>query len=145
MLFRSFKAIPGADGKPSAAGFNAYQSGVPKSYPGQQSGSFTALNVAKNRIVWQKKYTDGVACYSGSIATAGNLVLVGTSDGTFHIYNSGTGEELVSQKLKYPIAAPPITYSVDGKQYISLYDGGQLALLGGAKVKKDLMYTWTLG
>lgn len=141
----SFKAIPGADGKPSAAGFNAYQSGVPKSYKGQLTGTFTAMNVAKNRIVWQKRFTDGTTCYSGSITTAGNLVLVGTTDGVFHIYDAGTGEELLAQKLSYPIAAPPITYSVNGKQYISVYDGGQTALLGGPKTKKDKMYTWTLG
>jgi hypothetical protein len=34
---------------------------------------------------------------------------------------------------------------VNGKQYISVYDGGQTALHGGPKTKKDKMYTWTLG
>ena len=140
----SFKAVPGADGKKSAAGFNAYQSGVPKALPGEELGSFTAMNVAKNKIAWRHKFTTG-ACYSGSVATAGNLVMVGTTDGVFHVYNSGTGEELLSQKLKYPISAPPITYAVKGKQYIALDDGGQASLLGGAKTKKDLMYSWTLG
>jgi alcohol dehydrogenase (cytochrome c) len=140
----SFKAAPAVDGKPSPAGFNAYQSGVPKPVPGAEQGSFSAINVATNKIAWRHKFTEGT-CYSGSAATAGNIVMVGTTDGVFHIYNSGTGEELLSQKLKYPISAPPITYSVNGKQYIALYDGGQAALLGGAKTKKDLMYVWTLG
>ena len=140
----AFKAVPAADGKASAAGFNAYQSGVPKAYKGQLTGSFTAIDVATNKIVWQKKYTDGVNCYSGSIATAGNLALVGTSDGTFRAYSSATGQQLWSKKLPYPIAAPPVTYEVNGKQYISIYDGGQTALLGGAKTKKDLLVTFAL-
>lgn len=140
----AFKAIPAADGKASAAGFNAYQGGVPKSYKGQLTGTFTALKASTNTIAWQKKYTDGNNCYSGSITTAGNLTIVGTTDGTLHIYHSGSGKELWSKKLPYPIAAPPVTYSVNGKQYISVYDGGQTGLLGGAKVKKDLLVTFAL-
>lgn len=140
----AFKAIPAADGKPSAAGFNAYQGGVPKTYKGQLTGTYTALRVATNKIVWQKQFHNGVTCYSGTMSTAGNLALVGTTDGVFHIYNSTTGKQLWSKKLPYPIAAPPMTYSVNGKQYITIYDGGQAALLGGAKTKKDLLVTFAL-
>ena len=141
----AFKAIPpAAEGGASAAGFNAYQGGVPKSYKGQLTGTFTALNAGSNTIKWQKQYRNGNTCYSGTITTAGNLTIVGTTDGVLHVYHSETGKQLWSKKLPYPISAPPMTYSVNGKQYITIYDGGQAALLGGAKTKKDLLVTFAL-
>ena len=70
---------------------------------------------------------------AGTMTTAGNLVFQGRVDGTFRAYNATTGEELWSKDLGLGITAPPVTYSIDGKQYIAVLVGfgGGVAGLGG--------------
>ena len=68
----------------------------------------------------------------GTLTTAGNLVFQGRADGEFVAYNAESGDRLWSINLGSGISAPPITYSVDGKQYISLLVGwGGAGLISG--------------
>jgi alcohol dehydrogenase (cytochrome c) len=61
------------------------------------------------------------------LATAGNLVLFGLPDGTFAAYDAKTLKELWSFNVGTGINAPPITYSVNGKQYIAVLVGSRQA------------------
>ena len=63
----------------------------------------------------------------GTLATAGNLVFQGRSDGIFAAYRATDGKQLWSIDAGTGIMAPPVTYTVDGVQYISVMVG-----LGGA-------------
>lgn len=63
----------------------------------------------------------------GVLATAGNLVVQGTSDGTLVVYRADTGERLHTIDVGTGIMAAPITYELDGEQYIAV-----LAGFGGA-------------
>ena len=69
----------------------------------------------------------------GTLTTAGNLVFQGRLDGSLRAYAADSGEELWSFDLGLGISAPPITYAVDGKQYVALLVGwgGAMAGLGG--------------
>jgi quinohemoprotein ethanol dehydrogenase len=67
----------------------------------------------------------------GTMTTAGNLVFQGRLDGTFVAYRADTGEELWTHDLGLGILAPPITYAVNGRQYVALLVGwGSLAARG---------------
>jgi quinohemoprotein ethanol dehydrogenase len=70
----------------------------------------------------------------GTMTTAGNLVFQGRADGEFVAYHAETGETLWSRSRGSGISAPPITYSVDGKQYVSLLVGwgGAGPAIGGS-------------
>jgi quinohemoprotein ethanol dehydrogenase len=57
------------------------------------------------------------------LATAGGLVFQGTSDGYFKTYDAARGTELWSFKAGSGIIAPPISYSIDGEQYIAVLAG----------------------
>jgi quinohemoprotein ethanol dehydrogenase len=59
----------------------------------------------------------------GVLATGGGLVFQGAVDGTFNAYDDKTGKLLWSFKQDTPIIAPPISYAVHGKQYISVLSG----------------------
>ncbi|MBI1238828.1 MAG: PQQ-dependent dehydrogenase, methanol/ethanol family [Alphaproteobacteria bacterium] len=59
----------------------------------------------------------------GLLATASGLVFGGDGGGTFRAFKSDTGEVLWSIDLKTGIIAPPVTYLVDGEQYVSLLAG----------------------
>ena len=69
----------------------------------------------------------------GVLSTAGNLVFQGTATGKFSAYSADKGEKLWEVDAGNGIVAPPITYSVDGEQFIAVMAGwgGAFALLGG--------------
>jgi quinohemoprotein ethanol dehydrogenase len=60
----------------------------------------------------------------GTVSTAGNLVLQVIPDGRLVAYRADTGEKLLDLKTGlHGGMGPPITYRIDGKQYISLMGG----------------------
>ncbi|GAA0283065.1 PQQ-dependent methanol/ethanol family dehydrogenase [Alteraurantiacibacter aestuarii] len=59
----------------------------------------------------------------GTLATGGNLVFQGTPDGVFHAYDARDGKELWSFGQERGIMAGPITYRVDGVQYVAVLAG----------------------
>lgn len=85
-------------------------------------GSITGIDVATSEIA-----TKGIhefPHYGGLLATAGNLVFAGHMDGTFAAYDAVSLTELWSINLGGTFKAPPITYSVDGQQYVAILMGG---------------------
>jgi alcohol dehydrogenase (cytochrome c) len=63
---------------------------------------------------------------AGALATAGNLVFLGHYDGTFAAYDAKTLSEAWSFNVGSPIQAPPISYSVNGKQYVAVLVGARM-------------------
>jgi quinohemoprotein ethanol dehydrogenase len=106
------------------------------------------MDMRTNKRVWSHPFAPGDMCYSGILSTQGGLVFVGRNGGQLQAYSDTTGKLLwTSPKLLASIAAPPMTYTVDGKQYIAVYAGGNgiAAGFGTVKVKygSDL-YTFAL-
>ncbi len=60
---------------------------------------------------------------AGTLTTAGNLVFQGRPDGQLVAYHADDGEILWTFDLGLGISAPPITYKIDGRQYIALLVG----------------------
>jgi PQQ-dependent dehydrogenase (methanol/ethanol family) len=59
----------------------------------------------------------------GLLSTAGGLVFGGGADGIFGAYDASTGQQLWKIDLHTGILAPPVTYTVDGEQYVALLAG----------------------
>ncbi len=76
--------------------------------------------VAK-RIVWQVE-TAGIS-NGGTLATAGNIVFEGLADGYLHAYAAKDGKDLWSFFAGVAVTGVPITYSVDGRQYLTITSG----------------------
>jgi quinohemoprotein ethanol dehydrogenase len=99
----------------------------PKDYP----ASLIAWDPVNKTEAWsvpQDKFWNG-----GTLTTGGNLVIQGRSDGILVAYNALTGEILWKFNAGLGISAPPITYKIEGKQYISVLVGwgGVYAGVGG--------------
>jgi alcohol dehydrogenase (cytochrome c) len=62
--------------------------------------------------------------YAGVLATAGGLVFTGTLDGTFTAFDDQELKPLWNFNVGTAITAPPISYSVGGKQFIAVHVGG---------------------
>ncbi len=74
----------------------------------------------------------------GLLATAGNLIFQGTSSGLFKAFSADTGKELWSAPAQTGVIAPPVTFTVDGEQYVSVVAGwgGAFALSQGEAAER---------
>ena len=99
----------------------------PRTYP----ASLTAWDPAEQKQIWsipQESFWN-----AGTLSTAGNLLFQGRSDGKLLAYDAKTGKTLWTFDAGLGISAPPITYKINGRQYISLLVGfgGGYAAIGG--------------
>ena len=84
-------------------------------------GSLQAWNPVSQEQVWQVPLS--VAWNPGTLTTGGDLVFQGTVDGHLKAYHAATGATLWSWHLGLGVSAPPITYAINGRQYIALLVG----------------------
>jgi quinohemoprotein ethanol dehydrogenase len=101
--------------------------GWTKDYP----GALQAWDPVRQEQVWEVP-ADG-PWNAGTLTTSGDLVFQGRADGHLMAYQAATGEPLWDFDLGLGISAPPITYSVNAKQYLAILVGwgGSFAALGG--------------
>jgi len=105
-------------------------------------GSVTAMDPVTGKKVAQQSLDHGVT--SGVTATAGGLVFTTTTDGTIYALDDETLKPLWSFNTGSFSSAPPMTYSVNGKQYIAVLIGGNVQtrdLLNKTPSHKDLQNT----
>ena len=81
-------------------------------------GRLQAIDLKNRKLAWQ--YRQEVVPASASLATAGDLVFLGYLDHGFKAFDQQTGDVLWETQLDAIPAAFPITYSVNGKQYIAM-------------------------
>ena len=128
-------------------------------------GNFTAFDVTTGKRsgvpgAWHQKWD--APCYSGSMNTASGLTFIGHlgqqpngQDGLGYLeaVNTKTGASLwKSPPMDAPVGAAPVTYSVGGKQYISVAVGGQshndvsrpFGLTDPRRLRNDSIYTFVL-
>jgi len=87
-------------------------------------GSVTALDPATGKKSVQQTLRRAV--YSGVTATAGGLVFTSTVDGTVYALDDVTLKPLWTFNAGSLGSAPPMTYSVNGKQYVAVLIGGNV-------------------
>ena len=158
----AFEQIPAASQVPTAfGGLGAARLGVSDGSTAiSNTGNFTSLNVQTGKYTWHQHWP--AICYSGSVNTAGGVTFVGhfgsgdgsKGDGYLEAVNTATGASLwTSPAMPYPVASAPITYTVNGKQYVTVEVGGAghndvtrpNGLLDSHRVRGDWVYTFALG
>ncbi len=88
----------------------------------EQWGNVTAVNIDTGKIAWQTKTPQPMI--GGALATAGNLVFAGEGNGWFNAYDAKTGKVLWRFQCGAGVNAPPVSYAINGKQYIAVAVGG---------------------
>jgi PQQ-dependent dehydrogenase (methanol/ethanol family) len=102
-------------------------------------GRLVAWDPVRQEEAWRVEHRG--AWNGGTLTTAGNLVFQGTADGNLVAYRADNGEKLWEFATQTGVVAPPISYEIDGEQYISINVGwgGAFALVFGEFVQNESM------
>lgn len=128
-------------GTPYGVEISAFLSplGLPCKQPGW--GYIAGVDLNTHQIVWKKRIGTirdslpnlfqlpplkiGVPGLGGSISTAGNVMFIGaTQDNYIRAFNVSNGEKLWEARLPAGGQATPMTYEINGKQYVVIMAGG---------------------
>ncbi|MFJ1570851.1 PQQ-dependent dehydrogenase, methanol/ethanol family [Pseudomonas sp. NPDC088322] len=96
------------------------------------SGKLIAWDPVKQAPAWEVPYI--TIFNGGTLSTAGNLVFEGSADGRVIAYAADDGKKLWESPAASGVMAAPITYSVDGEQYVTFMAGwgGAFSTFAGA-------------
>ena len=86
--------------------------------------------LAGGQIKWEYKMPGPGSMYAGTVSTAGGLVFVGDDAGHLVGLDAVTGKKLWQFAMGSPIFASPMTYSVNGKQYVAIAAGSNIFSFG---------------
>jgi quinohemoprotein ethanol dehydrogenase len=102
-------------------------------------GALLAWDVAQGKVRWKVQYD--FILNGGLLSTAGDLVFQGTADGYLSAYDARSGASLWRFNAGLGIIAPPITYQLHGKQFISILVGWGASAAIGSDVL-DVGWKW---
>lgn len=97
-----------------------YTSSEPTNDP--QWGLLSAINLSTGKIQWQYKTPQPLI--GGTLSTKGGLVFIGEGNGNFNAIDASTGNLLWQTTVDAGVNAPPISYMIEGEQYIAVVAGG---------------------
>jgi alcohol dehydrogenase (cytochrome c) len=99
-------------------------------------GVLRAMDPKTGKIVWE--YQNDAPLWGGVMTTAGNLVFTGTPEGFFKAFDARSGKELWAFQTGSGVVGQPITWEMDGEQYIAVASGwgGAVPLWGGEVATK---------
>jgi quinohemoprotein ethanol dehydrogenase len=104
-------------------------------------GYLKAWDPVQKKTVWEIEHP---AFWNGGLlTTAGNLLFQGTGDGQFVAYTADTGKIAWAVPTMIGIVAPPVTYEVDGEQYVAVmagYGGAGAITLGDPRTMASGKY-----
>ncbi|WP_407985554.1 PQQ-dependent dehydrogenase, methanol/ethanol family [Pontixanthobacter aquaemixtae] len=104
-----------------AAGDLPPDEGMRREIAGTLKGTLIAWDPVAKKPRWTVEHPG--PWNGGLLATGGNLVFQGTAGSEFNAYNAATGDKLWSFAAQTGVVAPPITYTVDGEQYVAVLAG----------------------
>jgi alcohol dehydrogenase (cytochrome c) len=84
-------------------------------------GRLQALNLETGKTAWVHRQR--APLMAGTLATAGGVVFTGSLDRMFSAYDAASGAELWKTRLNDVPSAPPMTFAVNGQQYIAVIVG----------------------
>ena len=122
----------GTTGKPPSQQVGAPSTAIGAASLGAFKGYLEAWDPVQQKAVF--KVDLGKPFDGGVLATGGDLVFQGTSEGWFNAYDDRTGQKVWSFYAQTGVLAAPMTYELDGQQYIALMAGWGGTMAGSRSV-----------
>ena len=91
-------------------------------------GAVRAIDPVTSEIKWELKHLS--PSWSGVLSTAGGLVFTGDAEGNFMALDAASGKILWHFQCGASVYASPMTYAIDGKQYVAIAAGSTLFAFG---------------
>ena len=102
-------------------------------------GSLKAIDPVTGETKWE--YKNAAPLWGGVMTTAGGLVFTGTPEGHLKAFDDETGEVLWQFQTGSGIVGQPVTWEMDGEQYVAVASGwGGAVPLWGGEVAKQVKY-----
>jgi alcohol dehydrogenase (cytochrome c) len=98
-------------------------------------GVVWAISAEKGTTLWKHEQRTGVMSL---VATGGGLVFGGDVEGKFKAYDDTTGKVLWEADLGAPVSGYPVSFAVDGKQYVAVTTGPSLVAAAARRVTSEL-------
>lgn len=108
-------------GEKYTGGGRAVYARVPIPNSDGKFGRLEAVNLTNQKSAWVQRQR--AAMSSGVMPTAGGVVFAGTLDRYFRAYDDTNGKILWESRLNNALNAPPISFAVNGKQYVAIAVG----------------------
>ncbi|WP_225009698.1 MULTISPECIES: PQQ-dependent dehydrogenase, methanol/ethanol family [Novosphingobium] len=152
--------VAAKDWKPSAIGYQFAIDPSKTTLPAEgraaakaaTTGALVAWDVVNKKEAWRVPMPS--PWNGGVLSTAGNLVFQGNAQGQFAAYSADKGQKLWSFATQSGVIAPPMTYAINGEQYVAVLVGwggvwdlsaGILAHSGGAYKNISRLMVFKLG
>jgi alcohol dehydrogenase (cytochrome c) len=97
-------------------------------------GRIDAVSVETGKTLWT--WETPISNYSPLLATAGGLLFNGNMDRYVRAIDQTNGKVLWQVRLGSQVVGTPVTYSVNGRQYVAIAAGGPAGGLGGKSINK---------
>src|SRR5712692_6784404 len=92
------------------------------------TGALRALDPASGKTKWEWKHPSPT--WSGVLSTAGGLIFTGDAEGNFIALNAATGKALWHFQCGASVYSSPMSFAIDGKQYVAVAAGSALLTFG---------------
>jgi len=114
--------------------------------PGEyQTGGIVAVDPSTNRVKWKKHMPYSLAHGNGILTTKSDLLFIGQPDGNVLALDAKDGDELWRFQTGAAISASPVTYEIDGEQYVAVYGGGTGIPYGDSAPRGDYLWAFKVG
>jgi alcohol dehydrogenase (cytochrome c) len=98
-------------------------------------GSIHAISVETGETLWTYDQRAGVLSL---LSTASGLLFGGDTNGRFRALDQRTGEVLWEINLGSPVSGYPVSFAVDGRQYVAVSTGSSLTAMGANRLTPEL-------
>jgi alcohol dehydrogenase (cytochrome c) len=99
-------------------------------------GTVYAISAETGKTLWKHEQRAGMLSL---VATGGGLVFGGDANGRFKAFDDKTGKVLWEVNLGSPVSGYPITFAVNGKQYVAVTTGTSLVAGSTARMTPELL------
>ncbi len=89
--------------------------------PGQAYGKVMAIRADSGEAAWEVRTRTPMG--AGMLVTAGNLLFTGNAEGSFQAFDAETGAQLWAYQTGSGMRAAPISFRLDGRQYVAIASG----------------------
>ena len=109
-----------------------------------QTGGILAYDASTGEVQWRNHLGTDMSHGQGPLATASDLLFVGQIDGRVLAMDAATGDVLWDFQTGSGIAAAPVTYEIDGEQYVAVFAAGSTNPYGGSVTQGDSLWAFKL-